>query len=71
MKPIPNISKVFRESRGFEPQRVRAKKLGISISLLAKIETGVMVPSAKVLVQQAHIDGKPLDFYFARDDHEI
>jgi len=70
MKPVPGIAEIFRRSRGWEPRRVRAAKLGISVSYLAKIEGGWINPSAKVLIQQAHIDGKPLDFYFVPDDHE-
>ncbi len=70
MKPVANIVEIFRKSRGYEPRRVRAEKLGISKSLLDKIERGVTPPSVKVLAQQALIDGKPLDFYFAKSDHE-
>lgn len=70
MKPVPNIVEIMKESRGYEPRRVRAEKLGISKSLLDKIERGDMKPSPKVLIAQAKIDGKPLDFYFAPDDHE-
>ncbi|MDR3589285.1 MAG: helix-turn-helix transcriptional regulator [Negativicutes bacterium] len=69
MNIASNIIEIFKNSRGFEPRRIRAQKLGISKSLLDKIETGKVTPSLKVLIKQAALDGKPLDFYFAHSDH--